>query len=179
MRYRRHYIEGGSYFFTVNLAERNRRLLVEYVDTLRAAIHSVRNRHPFQIDAIVIMPNHLHAIFTMPTGDADYSTRWMLIKAGFSRNIPKTERVNASRRSKGERGIWQRRFWEHTLQDEDDFRHHVDFIHYNPVKHGYVTRPTDWPHSSIHRHIHAGILAPDWATASHENDKLFGQRRLG
>ena len=105
MQYRRNFIEGGSFFFTVNLAERKRRLLVEHIDALREAIRVVRNRHPFQIDAMVVMPDHLHAIFTMPPGDADYPTRWMLIKAGFSRQIPKTERINASRRSKGERGI--------------------------------------------------------------------------
>ena len=145
MQYRRNYTEGSSYFFTVNLAERKRCLLGDHIDALREAIRIVRSRHPFHIDAMVVMPDHLHAIFTMPPGDADYPTRWMLIKAGFSRNIPKTERINASRRSKGERGVWQRRYWEHTLQDEDDFRHHIDYIHYNPVKHGYVTRPADLP----------------------------------
>lgn len=136
MRYRRHYLEGGSYFFTVNLAERNRRLLVEHIDVLRDAVRGVRDRHPFQIDAMVVMPNHLHDIFTLPPGDTDYSTRWMLIKAGFSRHLPKNERIDASRLSKGERGLWQRRFWEHTLQNENDFCRHVDYIHYNPVKHG-------------------------------------------
>ncbi len=179
MQYRRHYTEGGSYFFTVNLAERKRRLLVEHIDALREAIRIVSSRHPFQIDAIVVMPDHLHAIFTLPTGDADYPTRWMLIKAGFSRRIPKNERINASRQSKGERGVWQRRFWEHTIQDEADFRHHIDYIHYNPVKHGYVSRPADWPHSSIHKYIRAGTLPADWGTGSPENDKRFGERRLG
>ncbi|MDT8363779.1 MAG: transposase [Nitrosomonas sp.] len=179
MQYRRNFAEGGRYFFTVNLAERKRYLLVEHIDALRAAIRIVRSRHPFQIDAMVVMPDHLHAVFTLPPGDADYPTRWMLIKAGFSRNIPKTERINASRRSKGERGIWQRRFWEHTLQDENDFRHHIDYIHYNPVKHGYVTRSTDWPHSRIHRFIKTGTLPADWGAASPENDKRFGKRRLG
>ena len=140
MQYRRNFAEGGCYFFTVNLAERKRYLLVEHIDALRAAIRIVRSRHPFQIDAMVVMPDHLHAVFTLPPGDADYPTRWTLIKAGFSRNIPKTEHISASRRSKGERGIWQRRFWEHTLQDENDFRRHIDYIHYNPVKHGYVAR---------------------------------------
>nr|WP_324615337.1 hypothetical protein [Methylomonas albis] len=106
MLYRRHFIEGGSYFFTVNLAERKRRLLVEHIDALGVAIGLVRGRHPFHIDVMVVMPDHIHAIFTMPPGDADYPTRWMLIKAGFSRQIPKTERINASRRSKGERGIY-------------------------------------------------------------------------
>ena len=179
MQYRRNQIEGGSYFFTVNLAERKQRLLIEHIETLREAIRTVRKGHPFQIDAIVIMPGHLHAIFTLPPGDADYSMRWMLIKAGFSRYIPKQERINASRRSKGERGVWQRRFWEHRLRNEEDFRHHVDYIHYNPVKHGYVSRPVDWPYSSVHQYIRAGILTSDWGVASPENDKKFGKRRLG
>nr|WP_324615370.1 transposase [Methylomonas albis] len=101
MQYRRNYTEGGSYFFTVNLAERKRRLLVEHIDILRETIRIVRSHYPFQIDAMVVMPDHLHAIFTLPPDDADYPTRWMLIKAGFSRSIPKTERINASRQSKG------------------------------------------------------------------------------
>ena len=162
MQYRRNFIEGGSFFFTVNLAERKRRLLVEHIDALREAIRVVRNRHPFQIDAMVVMPDHLHAIFTLPPGDADYPTRWMLIKAGFSRQIPKTERINISRQSKGERGIWQRRFWEHTLQDEADFRHHIDYIHYNPVKHGWAAAPRDWPHSSFQRYVRRGWYPQDW-----------------
>ena len=179
MYYRRHYVEGGSYFFTVNIAERNRRLLVEHIDLLRNTIRHVQTRHPFHIDAIVVMPNHLHSIFTLPSGDADYPTRWMLIKAGFSRQLPKTERINPSRSSKGERGIWQRRFWEHTIQDENDFIRHVDYIHYNPVKHGYVSRAVDWPHSSIHRFIREGTLTADWGMGSPDNDQKFGERRLG
>ena len=178
MQYRRNQLEGGSYFFTVNLAERKRRLLVEHIAALREAFRNVRSRHPFQIDAIVIMPDHLHAVVTLPPGDADYSTRWMLIKAGFSRSLPQTERINASRRSKGERGVWQRRFWEHTLRDDDDYRHHIDYIHYNPVKHGYVTHPAAWPHSSIHQYIKAGKLPADWGMAP-DSHTLFGERRLG
>ncbi len=162
MQYRRNYQPGGSYFFTVNLAERKQQLLVEHIDVLRLAIREVRQRHPFAIDAMVIMPDHCHAVFTLPPRDTDYSTRWMLIKTGFSRRLAKTERISSSRQRKGERGIWQRRFWEHTIQDEDDFRHHIDYCHYNPVKHGFVTRPVDWPHSSIHRYIAKGILSADW-----------------
>jgi len=177
MQYRRNQLEGGSYFFTVNLAERKRRLLVEHSAALRESFRTVRSRHPFQIDAIVIMPDHLHAIFTLPPGDADYSTRWMLIKAGFSRSLPQTEHIYTSRRNKGERGVWQRRFWEHTIRDDDDYRHHIEYIHYNPVKHGYVTRPSDWPHSSIHQFIRAGKVPADWGTAP-DSKKLFGERRL-
>ncbi len=177
MRYRRAGIPGASYFFTVNLADRCRTLLVDYANVLRAVFQEVRSRHPFQIDAIVILPDHLHAIWTLPVYDKDFSTRWMLIKSGFSRRLPTGESRNKSRAGKGERGIWQRRFWEHLLRDENDYEKHVDYIHYNPVKHGYVVRPVDWPHSSIHRFIIEGIVSPDWAVANwnEDNDK-YGER---
>ena len=177
MRYRRAGIPGASYFFTVNLAERNRALLVDHADVLRAVIREVRSRHPFRIDAMVVLPDHLHAMWTLPNNDKDFSTRWMLIKSGFSRRQLPDERRNQSRAGKGERGIWQRRFWEHLIRDEKDYERHVDYIHYNPVKHGYVTSPVDWPHSSIHRFIAQGILSPDWAEANrHETDNEYGER---
>ncbi len=112
MRYRRADVQGATYFFTVNLAERRKSLLVDYVEILRSVTKKVKQDHPFQIDAIVIMPDHLHAIWTLPQNDADFSKRWGLIKAGFSRGIAKTERISSSRKNKGERGIWQRRFWD-------------------------------------------------------------------
>lgn len=99
----------------------------------------------------------------MPIGDDDFSMRWALIEAGFSRRIPAQENVSASRVSKGERGLWQRRFWEHLIRDENDFARHIDYIHYNPVKHALVERAVDWPHSSIHRYIRDGIVSADWA----------------
>ena len=132
------------------------------MEALRAVTALVKERHPFHIDAMVVLPDHLHTIWTLPAGDADYPARWMLIKAGFSRQVPRGERINASRRGKGERGIWQRRYWEHTIRDEQDFMYHVDYVHFNPVKHGHVTRPVDWPHSSIHRHIRQGVLPAHW-----------------
>lgn len=116
--YRRNYVAGGSYFFTVNLADRRSRLLTDNIELLRAAFRNVRQRHPFAIDAIVVLPDHLHAIWTLPEGDADFSLRGALIKAGFSRGLPANEPVAASHRRKREREIWQRRFWEHTLRDE-------------------------------------------------------------
>jgi putative transposase len=163
MQYRRADIKGGTYFFTVNLAERNRSLLVEHVDILRRVVKEVKQHHPFRIDAFVVLPDHLHAMWTLPQDDADYPTRWMLIKAGFSRRIATGEHRNASRTNKGERGIWQRRYWEHTIRDQQDYARHVDYIHYNPVKHGQVTRAADWPNSSIHRYIAAGMVARNWA----------------
>ncbi|HNP50796.1 MAG TPA: transposase [Nitrosomonas nitrosa] len=162
MRYRRANVEGGTYFFTVNLAERKRTLLVDHVDDLRNMMKKIKKSHPFHIDAMVILPDHLHAMWTLPVGDADYPARWMLIKSGFSRQIPKGERCNPSRTAKGERGIWQRRYWEHRVRDERDYANHVDYIHYNPVKHGYVTRVIDWPYSSFHRHVRSGRLDSEW-----------------
>ena len=120
MRYRRALIPGASYFFTVNLADRSARLLVERIADLREVVRDVRRAHPFEIVAWVVLPDHLHAVWTLPDGDADYATRWGLIKAGFSRRIPKGERIRASRARKGERGIWQRRFWEHLIRDDRD-----------------------------------------------------------
>lgn len=168
MRYRRADVTGGSYFFTVNLAEREKRLLIEHIDLLRAATRRVMSRHVFRIDAIVILPDHMHAIWTLPEGDADFATRWMLIKACFSRGLPKGERVNASREKKRERGIWQRRYWEHLIRNEEDMARHVDYIHHNPVKHGYVDRAADWKYSSIHAHIRAGKLTASWGAEEGE-----------
>lgn len=165
MRYRRAKIKGGTYFFTVNVLERRRTLLVDHVAVLREAIREVKRRHPFHIDAMVILPDHLHALWTLPEGDADYPTRWMLIKAGFSRRIPPGEWRNKSRIAKGERGIWQRRYWEHWIRDERDYARHVDYIHYNPVKHGYVQRVADWPYSTFHRYVERGMYPSDWAGA--------------
>ena len=156
-------IDGGTYFFTVNLAERNRTLLTERIDNLREAFRVVKEAHPFKIDAMVILPDHLHTIWTLPDGDHDFSQRWRQVKSAFSREIAKEERVSRSRLRKQERGIWQRRFWEHAIRDEEDFRRHVDYIHFNPVKHGYVQKVADWPYSSFHQYVHFGILTVDWA----------------
>ena len=143
--YRRNFIAGGSFFFTVNLADRRLQLLTEHIEELRDAFRTVRQRHPFTIDAIVVLPDHLHAVWTLPEGDADFAMRWQLIKSTFSRRLPSGEQISASRAARGERGIWQRRYWEHTIRDDNDFARHVDYIHINPVKHGLVTRVLDWP----------------------------------
>ena len=163
MRYRRSDIAGGSYFFTVNLADRSSRLLVERVDDLRAAVRTVKQRHPFEIVAWVVLPEHIHAIWTLPGDDRDFSGRWSLIKSGFSRAVARSETVSVSRTRKRERGIWQRRFWEHWIRDEIDLQRHVDYVHINPVKHGHVERAADWLHSSIHRYIERSWLTEDWA----------------
>lgn len=160
--YRRLRVPGGTYFFTVKLCDPDSRLLVERVAALRAAFRTVMTAHPFSIDAIVVMPNHLHALWTLPPGDSDYSTRWRQIKAAFSRSISKGERRSASRQSKGERGIWQRRFWEHGIRDQRGFNNRFHYIHHNPVKHGFVRRANDWPYSSFHRAVRQGIYPSDW-----------------
>ena len=175
MRYRRTDVAGATYFFTVNLAERHRALLTDHIATLRTEMRDVKQRHPFHIDAMVILPDHLHCVMTFPVGDADYPMRWTLIKAGFSRRIPKTERRNSSRIDKGERGIWQRRYWEHMIRDQHDYARHVDYIHFNPVKHGYAQRAADWPYSSIHRYIASGVLTQDWGAGEGEENGRFGE----
>jgi len=160
--YRRHRIKGGCYFFTVVMADRSTSLLTKHIDHLRAAFREVMAAHPFRVDAIVVLPDHLHCVWSLPDGDDDFSTRWRQIKSAFSRNIPHEAPRPDSQRKKGERGIWQRRFWEHTLRDEADYRRHIDYIHFNPVKHGHVGRVADWPHSSFHRFVKAGIYSADW-----------------
>ena len=165
-QYRRHYVAGGTYFFTVTLADRSSCLLIEHIASLRRAVRETRLEHPFNIDAIVILPDHLHAIWTLPAGDADFPVRWRKIKARFSRLLPKGNAVTESRRQKGERGVWQRRFWEHAIRNPSDLRNHIDYIHYNPVKHGHCGRVNDWPYSSFHRYCAAGVYPEDWGGGS-------------
>jgi len=174
--YRRNFIAGGSFFFTVNLAERRLRLLTEHIDELRKAFRETRRNHPVTIDAMVILPNHLHTIWTMPEGDANFATRWRLIKSAFSRSLPTGERISDSRVAKGERRIWQRRYWEHTIRDESDFARRIDYVHINPVKHGYVTRVSDWPYSSFHRMVKLGVYPEDWAGDVSSDGGTFGER---
>jgi len=128
MRYRRATTSGACWFFTVNLADRKQDLLVRHIDLLREVIRNVKQQHPFEIIAMVVMPDHLHAIWQLPPDDSDYPMRWSLIKAGFSRNLAKTERIRESRVRKRERGIWQRRYWEHLIRDDKDLQAHVDYM---------------------------------------------------
>jgi putative transposase len=160
---RRLWVPGGTYAFTVNLADRSRRLLSERFDVLHDATCVVRRRHAFEIVAWVVMPNHLHAVWTLPDGDHDFALRWMLIKQRFSRAMPAHERITASRLRKGERGIWQRRYWERLVRNERDMQNCIDYIHFNPVKHGMAARVVDWPYSSFHRFVLNGWLPEDWA----------------
>jgi putative transposase len=160
--YKRNLVVGGTYFFTVNLLDRNKSLLVDYIDCLRESVASVKQKRPFSIDAWVVLPDHMHAVWTLPEGDADYSGRWREIKKEFTKAIPADEYRSAARTKQGERGIWQRRFWEHTITSEVDFRHHIDYVHVNPLKHGLVTQVRDWPYSSFHRYVNSGIYTENW-----------------
>ncbi|MDD5364365.1 MAG: transposase [Gallionellaceae bacterium] len=161
--YRRNRMPGGTYFFTVNLLERNSSLLFDHIDALRDAVRTVRVRRPFLIDAWVVLPDHMHAIWTLPDDDSGYSGRWKAIKIAFAKTLPKTERISPARAARGERGIWQRRFWEHTIRDDTDYAAQMDYVHINPVKHGLVSHVRDWPHSSFHHCVSRGIYEPDWA----------------
>jgi putative transposase len=161
--YRRPFVPGGTWFFTVNLLDRSSSLLVEEIDLLRAAIQRTRNRFPFHIDAFVVLPDHMHAVWTLPPDDSDFSLRWRLIKQHFARSLPRDEPISRVRRARGERGIWQRRFWEHLIRDDEDYRRHIEYCYINPMKHGLVLRVRDWPFSSFHRDVAAGIVPEDWA----------------
>ncbi|MCA9774944.1 MAG: transposase [Myxococcales bacterium] len=158
--YRRVYLPGATYFFTV-VTEGRQPILTrpENVDRLREAFRRVRARRPFEMEAVVILPDHLHCIWCMPDDDADYSLRWRLIKDYFSRAVA------ADSRGKGEKRVWQRRFWEHVIRDDDDRGAYLDYIFYNPVKHGYVARPGDWPHGSFRDAVKRGWYEPDWGAA--------------
>ena len=227
--YRRFRIPGGCYFFTVNLLERNNTLLVDRIDVLRTSVRSTQRRYPFHIDAWVVLPEHMHCIWTLPPGDDDFSARWREIKKSFSRALPRTERRSAVRIRRNERGIWQRRFWEHAIRNDKDYAAHMDYIplalkntsfiariflriallsslaiacyyctltpsssqkpthskrgilkreryiHYNPVKHGWVKRVHEWPYSSFHRLVAKGVYAHDWA-GEREMKRDVGER---
>jgi putative transposase len=174
--YRRNVLAAGCFFFTVNLAERHLQLLTDHIEELRAAFRETRRRHPFTIDAMVVLPDHLHAIWTLPEADGDFANRWRLIKSAFSRTLSSGERISKSRATKGERGIWQRRYWEHIIRDENDFARHVDYIHINPLKHGLVTRVADWPYSSFHRLVKLGVYPLDWGGDVSNDSGDFGER---
>jgi putative transposase len=172
--YRRASIKGGIFFFTVVLADRSSDLLTREIDRLRQTYRTVQQRRPFGTVAICILPEHLHALWVLPEHDSDFATRWSLIKSGFSRGIERGDR-SQSKVLKREKGIWQRRYWEHTIRDDADLDRHIDYIHFNPVKHGHVTRVADWPHSSFHRFVERGLLAVDWGGDMKDIAGSFGE----
>jgi putative transposase len=173
--YRRVRAPGGCWFFTVNLLDRKSRMLVEKIEALREATRLTQARYPFHIDAFVVLPDHIHAVWTLPPGDTDFLTRWRWIKIRFARSIPSGEPLSPVRQARGERGIWQRRFWEHLIRDENDFGRHIEYCYINPMKHGLVRRVADWPFSSFHRDVRAGLFPDDWAGDVGQTGE-FGER---
>jgi len=136
-------------------ADRSSDFLVRHIDRLRQVYISVQQRYPFETIAICVLPDHLHAVWSLPEGDANFPLRWSLIKSGFSRGLAGDTRRGASKIAKRDKGIWQRRYWEHAIRDDADLARHVDYIHFNPVKHGYAPRVCDWPYSSFDRYVRA------------------------
>jgi putative transposase len=173
--YRRAKLEGGVFFFTVALADRSGDLLIRHIDSLRRMYRSAQERHPFETIAICVLPDHIHAVWSLPAGDADFSLRWSLIKSAFSRGLAHEGVRTPSKVAKRERGLWQRRYWEHAIRNNIDLERHVDYIHFNPVKHGYVSRVVDWPHSSFHRYVSDGVLPADWGGDMRDISGEFGE----
>jgi putative transposase len=170
--YRRNRVLGGTYFFTVNLLERRGKLLTENIDLLRTVVINTQKNKPFHIDAWVVLPDHMHCVWTLPINDDDYPARWKAIKTAFSKALPKNERRSSVRMVKGERGIWQRRYWEHTIRSDKDYAAHVDYVHINPIKHGLVNQVKDWPYSTFHKLVEQGIYTENWG-GSMENELLY------
>jgi putative transposase len=176
-QYRRFYIEGGIYFFTVVTFHR---LPILTQPTARNIFHcaweKTRSRHPFETIAVCLLPDHIHCLWKLPEGDADFSTRWKEIKRNFSVNyqeqIGPGENRNPSRCKQGEVAVWQRRFWEYYIDGDENFENHLDYIHYNPVKHGYVYRPKDWPWSTFHRYVKEELYSENWS--GNPEDRIQG-----
>ncbi len=179
--YRREYVPGGTYFFTVNTYRRQPLLLKDGIRrALREGISLARQSYPFDIEAWILLPDHLHCIWRLPENDRDFSIRWPLIKRHVTKHGGMEQylaiRASQSREHRNEGVLWQRRFWEHRIRDEADYRRHVDYIHWNPVKHGYVKRVKDWPYSTFHRYVAQGVYPEDWAGM---NDATVEAREFG
>ncbi|WP_137889144.1 transposase [Pseudomonas sp. 2FE] len=173
--YRRARHAGELYFFTL-VTERRRPLLTnpELQQSLRGAILDVRTRYPFSIHGWVLLPDHMHCIWQLPLTDTDFSRRWSLIKRHVSQSWQTVRPISQSQQARRESGLWQRRFWEHCIRDEQDYRRHMDYLHWNPVKHGLVARAADWPWSSFHRLVREGVYPADWGSRE-ETEENFGE----
>jgi putative transposase len=171
VRNRRNFGPGGTYFFTVTLADRRGCLLTDRIDALGYAFRQCRALRPFETVAIVVLPEHLHCLWRLPDNDADCSTRWSLIKRAFTRKQYHEGSTDARARKR----VWQPRYWEHRIRDGTDLEHHVEYIHYNPVRHGRARRAMDWPHSSFHRYVGLGWLTEDWACDADTEAASFGE----
>jgi len=174
--YRRNRVPGGTFFFTVNLPGRHSDLLVTHIDALRTAVRKAQGRSPFHIDAWVVLPDHMHCLWTLPEGDADFPVRWWTIKTAFSKSLPTGERRSPAMTGRGEPGIWQRRYREHTIRDERDYAAHMDTTHFNAVKHGVVEHAADWAFSSFERCVERGVYSIAWMRGSSEPAET-GERR--
>lgn len=175
--WRRAQVPGGTFFFTLVTEERAPILTTPLArSVLREVTLECRRQWPFHVEAVVLMPDHLHTVWRLPEGDSDYSKRWGWLKKEFTKRWLAgggTERPVAKSRWRNRRhGVWQRRFWEHVIRDELDLGRHLDYIHYNPVKHGLVERAIDWPWSSFHRFVHEGRYPPDWGGGAMDFDEL-------
>jgi putative transposase len=170
--YRRWHVEGGTYFFTLVTCKRAPLFANEAARTiLGAKLRECKEKWPFEVNALVLLPDHLHAIWTLPPRDSRYPRRWAWIKKEFTKQWlavgGQEQAIGQARRERGDRGIWQPRYWEHTIDDEHDFDRHFDYIHYNPVKHGHAASPADWLYSSFHRWVQAGVYDAEWGAAHH------------
>ena len=180
-KYRRATIKGGTYFFTVVTFRRQTFLCDENVrNALREGIRNTRITHPFTIDGWVLLPDHLHCIWTLPPNDAAFGVRWAMIKRAVTKkcapDLYRDDWMNESKRRRKESTIWQRRFWEHLIRDDRDYEKHMDYIHYNPVKHGFVKSVIEWPYSTFHRYMRQGIYGADWAGVNaRREDENFGE----
>jgi putative transposase len=177
--YRRAKIPGGTYFFTVKTFQRKPILTQEpYRIALRHAIIQVRDILPFESIAWILLPDHLHTVWQLPESDANFSLRWSLIKQRVTRQCADetaSASITRSGQKRREGTIWQRRFWEHVIRDNTDLERHIDYIHYNPVKHGYVPRVIDWPYSTFHRYVRLGVYPADWASGDKGEQAEFGE----
>src|SRR4051812_7011770 len=174
-RYQRAKLAGGTFFFTVAIADRGDDLLVREIGRLRYAYRLIQLRRPFETIAICILPDHLHAIWSLPENDSDFSRRWSLIKSSFSRALPAASSRTARHIEKREKGLWRRRYWEHVIRNENDLQRHIDYIHFNPVKHELVSRVVDWPHSSFQQYVAREELPADWGGDAREIAGSFGE----
>lgn len=180
-KYIRSYTQGAFYFFT--LVSYNRRKIFcneDFLQAFKNSIRQIQHQYPFEIIAWMQLPDHLHCIWKMPENDADYSMRWSQIKRLTTQACPQyqlsIDELSHSKVKRYEKGIWQRRFFEHQIRDEADFVKHMDYLHYNPVKHGLVETVSDWPYSSFHRYVNQGYYAEDWGDSSIDFSKHFSDK---
>ncbi len=175
MQYRRTFVPGGTYFFTVVTARRRKLFCDEgTIQLVRQAFHHVNANHPFMVNAMVVLPNHLHCIWTLPATDDDYPTRWRLIKTWVTKHYPPRRPHDSRHPRLREPAVWQARYWEHLIRNEEDYRQHVEYIHYNPVKHGQVRRPWDWPHSSFRQYVQERLYPKEWGATEPMLDEEIG-----